>query len=48
MASEEKQRFTFLIDKDTLDKLRELAEKEMRSTSNFVVKIINDYLDKNS
>ena len=47
MVSEEKQRFTFLIEKNTLEKLRELAEKERRSTSNLVVKIIGDYVDNN-
>ena len=43
----DKHRFVINIEKDTLEKLKKLAEKEKRATSNLARKIINDYVDNN-
>ena len=41
---EEKQRFVVIIEKETIEKFKSLAEKEKRSDSNLAAKLINDYV----
>ena len=36
-----------IIEKETIEKFKSLAEKEKRSASNLAAKLINDYVDKN-
>ena len=44
---EEKHRFVVIIEKETFENFKELAQKEKRSASNLAAKLINDYVDKN-
>lgn len=44
---EDKHRFVILIDKELLNKFRQLAEKDNRSASNLAVKILTEYVEKN-
>ncbi len=44
---EDKQRFVIVIEKMLLDKLKEQAQKENRSTSNMAVTIIRNYFEEN-
>lgn len=48
MAKEKKQRFVILIDKESYEKFRELAEKQNRSASNLGSIVIKDYIKQNS
>ena len=45
--SENKHRFLVLLEKEVLEKFKELAKKEHRSASNLATKLISDYVDKN-
>lgn len=40
-------RFVVIIQKETFEKFKNIAEKEKRSASNLAAKIIEDYIDKN-
>ena len=44
---EEKHRFVVIIEKDTFEKFKLVAQKEQRSASNLASKLINDYVSKN-
>ncbi len=45
MYKEDKQRFVIVIEKDLLDRLKQEANKENRSTSNMAVTIIRKYFE---
>ena len=45
---EEKHRFVVIIEKDTFEQFKKLAEKEQRSASNLASKLITDYVNKNN
>lgn len=45
MISKENVRISIILQKENLDKLKILAEKEKRSISNLCAKILSDYLD---
>lgn len=47
MYKEDKQRFVIVIEKNLLDKVKALAAKENRSTSNMAVTIIRKYFEEN-
>lgn len=40
----DKHRFVVIIEKDTFDELKKIAEKEKRSASNLASKLITDYV----
>lgn len=42
-----KQRFVIVIEKETLEKIKELAKKEKRSTSNMATIILEKYIEEN-
>ena len=44
---EEKHRFVVLIEKETFEKFKILAQKEQRSASNLASKLITDYVKNN-
>lgn len=44
--SEEKQRFVIIIDRNTFDDFKELAQLEQRSASNLASKLITDYVNE--
>ena len=46
MIKAEKHRFVILIDKDSYEKFRELAEEQNRSASNLGAIVIKDYIKK--
>ena len=45
---EEKHRFVVIIEKDTFEQFKKLAEKEQRSASNLASKLITDYVNRNN
>ena len=47
MASEEKKRFTLLIETSIYQKFKELAESEERTAGNLGTKLIKDYVKEN-
>ena len=44
---EEKHRFVVLIEEETFEKFKKLAQKEQRSASNLASKLITDYVKNN-
>jgi len=44
--SDDKQRFVVVIEKDLLEKFKNLAKKEDRSASNLMVTLIRNYVEK--
>lgn len=40
----DKHRFVVIIEKDTFDEFKKIAEKEKRSASNLASKLITDYV----
>ena len=47
VIKEDKHRFVVIIEKNTLQKFKNLAQKEKRSASNLASKLITDYVDNN-
>ena len=45
MYKEDKQRFVIVIEKDLLDRLKQEANKENRSTSNMAAFILEKYFE---
>jgi len=41
---EEKHRFVVIIEKDTFEKFKKVAQDEKRSASNLAAKLIEDYI----
>ncbi len=41
---DDKHRFVVIIEKDTFDEFKKIAEKEKRSASNLASKLITDYV----
>lgn len=41
---EDKHRFVVIIEKETFENFKKLAQKEQRSASNLAAKLINDYI----
>jgi len=48
VIKEDKHRFVVIIEKETFEKFKKLADKEKRSASNLANKLINDYIEKHS
>lgn len=44
---DDKHRFVVIIEKETFEEFKNIAEKEKRSASNLASKLINDYVAKN-
>ncbi|MBO6256966.1 hypothetical protein J6N69_02890 [bacterium] len=47
VIKEDKHRFVVIIEKNTFQKFKNLAQKEKRSASNLASKLITDYVDNN-
>lgn len=47
VIKEDKHRFVVIIEKNTFEKFKNLAQKEKRSASNLASKLITDYVDNN-
>ena len=45
--TEEKKRFTLLIDQDIFEKFKKLAEEQDRTAGNLGTKLIKDYVKNN-
>ena len=45
---EEKHRFVVIIEKETFEKFKNLAQNEKRSASNLAAKLIDDYVKNNA
>ena len=43
---EDKHRFVVIIEKETFEEFKNLAQKEQRSASNLAAKLIIDYINK--
>lgn len=48
VIKEDKHRFVVIIEKDTFETFKKLAEKEKRSASNLASKLINDYIEEHN
>lgn len=44
---EDKHRFVVIIEKETFEQFKSIAEKEKRSASNLASKLITDYVKNN-
>lgn len=44
---EENHRFVVIVEKETFEQFKKLAQKEKRSASNLAAKMITDYVEKN-
>lgn len=44
VIKEDKHRFVVIVEKETFEKFKILADKEKRSASNLANKLINDYV----
>ncbi|CDE89164.1 unknown [Clostridium sp. CAG:729] len=48
VIKKDKHRFVVIIEKDTFENFKAIAEKEKRSASNLAAKMIEDYVKQNN